>query len=81
MLDASLEIGCPESHPVHLIFEVWLGTKIACDCLDSGHEFVQNQVNVECTYGEDKVRNECVTVPPLAPVVQNRINGAIYCAQ
>ena len=25
--------GCPQSHPDELIFELWIGTTMMCDCL------------------------------------------------
>lgn len=35
VVDASENpLGCPESHPEELIYEVWPGTKGVCDCLE-----------------------------------------------
>ena len=30
--------SCPETHPDDLIYEVWLGTRGMCDCLEREEE-------------------------------------------
>ena len=73
--------------PDEVVYQTWLGTYVAADGLnakvppaegytnegDSGRDY---DVGIVCT--DD---NYCSTVPALPPVIQNKINGVIYCGK
>ena len=61
---------CPGTHPDDLIYEVWLGTRGLCDCLE--REDDRNySLDMECDRsknGEHK-SDDCIDVAGLAPII------------
>jgi len=82
VLDAAENpLGCPESHPDDLIFEVWPGTTGMCDCLESeGHRAYY--LNMRCSRGEGPHdSSDCKSVEARNPIIQNIVKGARYCGR
>ena len=60
--------NCPASFPDEVIYNVWPGTRMMCDCIDRSFEYFLDQ---ECKKGKNGEHNseDCIDVGALPPVV------------
>ena len=74
--------SCPETHPEELFYEIWPGTRGLCDCLEREGDRLYDLTGM-CRRGKNAPHNseDCLDVGPLAPIVQNKINGWRYCGR
>ena len=89
LVDVAVTDGpsCPADYPEDVIYQIWLGTRGFCDCLqrgedhDDGRDYYLNQ-NCDKTNRDSPTKSEdCNDVGALAPIVQNRIQGVRYCGK
>ena len=73
---------CPAEYPEDVVYEVWLGTRGFCECLqrDDNRDYY---LNTKCKKGKNEPHKSifCNNVGGLAPIVQNRIQGVRYCGR
>lgn len=75
---------CPSTHPDEVIYEMWLGTKYVCDCLEQEKDRRYESSTCEGDGArkidaEDKPQDDCYHVKGLPPVIQSKIRGVRYC--
>ena len=83
VLDAEEYPYCPDEYPEDVVYDIWLGTRAMCDCLErEGDRLVEFDKMCDKT-GEDGNVNEedCLDVPALSPMVLNVVNGVRYCGK
>ena len=64
------ENSCPESHPDDLFYEIWMGTRAMCDCLERSKDR-KYDLDTLCIRGRDAPHNseDCKDVGSEAPMV------------
>ena len=76
------EDTCPYTHPEDVMYEIWPGTRMRCDCLErEGDRLVD--IDMVCQRGDDAPHNspDCLDATADAPMVLNRFNGVRYCGK
>ena len=73
--------GCPDSHPDEIIFEVWPGTQNFCECLGSQESADVKVPKYTLTNSAKCPQAQCNMIEGRHPIVQNIVNGAIYCGK
>ena len=61
---------CPEEYPDDLIYEVWLGTRGLCDCLERSGDRLY-ELDMMCARGKNSPHNseDCLDVAASAPII------------
>ena len=76
------EDTCPYTHPEDVMYEIWPGTRMRCDCLErEGDRLVD--MDMVCQRGDDAPHNspDCLDATADAPLVLNRFDGVRYCGK
>ena len=72
--------ACPSEFPDEVIYEIFPGTRQACDCLE--REGDRTILMDEICYVDDEtyeIEEGCDNVHSIAPQIMNSINGLKYC--
>lgn len=67
---------CPEDTPEDVIFDVWMGSRLACDCRGSVGERIIGMDRV-C----EEESNDCKELVAIPPMVLNVLNGVRFCGK
>ena len=86
--DAEETTTCPAEYPEDLLYDIWLGTRTTCDCLEREEERAiffdrrcDKSIGDSETAAGDEISADCHDVPGLAPMVLNTFNGVRYCGK
>ena len=80
--------ACPDSHPEELVFDVWQGSTIMCDCLqkwgDREYEYGYDRTCDRYSNSRDsrspESTKDCIDVRANPPIIMNSVNGIKVCA-
>ena len=73
--------SCPTTHPEEVIYDIWPGTTLACDCLDHKNR-EKYELHQKCKRsGKTADHPLCKDVSAKAPIIQNKIKNFKFCAQ
>ena len=70
----------PPGHPDGFIYNLFMGTKGFCDCIDRDHTYFLDR---RCKKGKNGSQKSslCYIVPGMPPIVQSNIKGIKICGK
>ena len=73
---------CPFDYPEEIIYETWMGTRAACDCLEREGDRLYD-LDTVCRRGKGSPYNseDCLDSEAIPPIVQNKVKGIKYCGK
>ena len=74
--------SCPAEYPEDVLYDIWLGTRKTCSCLEREKErsIGFDRVCEKSDDGEDESQ-DCHDIGGIAPIVLNTFNGVRYCGK
>ena len=71
---------CPSDYPDEVIYDIWPGTRMMCDCIERSFEYF---LDINCNKGKNGDHNsdQCYDVGGTHPVVQSNLNGVKVCGK
>lgn len=82
--DAKETLACPADYPEELLYDIWLGTRVVCDCLER-LEDPTIALDIECESskknGGGGKSDGCFDQGGIAPIVLSAFNGVRYCGR
>ena len=72
--------SCPSDYPSEVIYDLFMGTRGFCDCIDRDYQFFLDR---QCNKGKNGSEKSalCYAAPGMPPIVQSNIKGIKVCGK